>query len=105
MIPYKLKHVPTGLYYQPHKHRGSNLSKKGKIYQNGTNGLSVDYKYAKKYNDFETRTFTVFVEKNSIVHKLTKDILEYKECSYAPYQLKAETLLKDWVKEELRLNV
>lgn len=39
---YKLKHKPTGLYYQPV--RGSywqktNLSKKGKIYQNGANAL------------------------------------------------------------------
>ena len=40
MKPYKLKHVPTGLYYQPHKHRGSNLSQKEKIYQSATHGLS-----------------------------------------------------------------
>ena len=40
MKPYKLKHVPTGLYYQPHKHRGSNLSQKGKIYQSATHWLS-----------------------------------------------------------------
>lgn len=40
---YKLKHKPTGLYYQPVSGRWSgqktNLSKKGKIYQTGQNGL------------------------------------------------------------------
>lgn len=40
---YKLKHKPTGLYYQPARGRWSgqktNLSKKGKIYQSGINGL------------------------------------------------------------------
>ena len=48
MKPYKLKHLPTGLYYQPHKHRGSNLSEKGKIYQSGTHGLSSALRYATK---------------------------------------------------------
>lgn len=40
---YKLKHKPTGLYYQPVRGRWSgqktNLSKKGKIYQSSQNGL------------------------------------------------------------------
>lgn len=40
---YKLKHKPTGLYYQPVRGRWrgqkTNLSKKGKIYQNSQNGL------------------------------------------------------------------
>ena len=29
---YRIKHIPSGLYYQPHKHKGNNLSKTGKIY-------------------------------------------------------------------------
>lgn len=29
---YRIKHKPTGLYYQPHKHGGNTLSRKGKIY-------------------------------------------------------------------------
>lgn len=40
---YKLKHKPTGLYYQPVKGKyGSvtNLSKKGKIYQSKSNALN-----------------------------------------------------------------
>lgn len=40
---YKLKHKPTGLYYQPVRGRWigekTNLSKKGKIYQNKQNAL------------------------------------------------------------------
>lgn len=31
MKPYKVKHIPTGLYYQPSK-GGNNLSPRGKIY-------------------------------------------------------------------------
>lgn len=30
MRPYKIKHIPTGLYYKPS--RGNNLSKLGKVY-------------------------------------------------------------------------
>lgn len=41
---YKIKHKPTGLYYQPvnrtYTWNKTNLSKKGKIYQGGANGLS-----------------------------------------------------------------
>ena len=29
---YKLKHIPTGLYYKPFAGSGSNLSKNGKVY-------------------------------------------------------------------------
>lgn len=31
---YKLKHKPTGLYYKPNNGTGSNLSTRGKIYDN-----------------------------------------------------------------------
>lgn len=95
---YKLKHVPTGLYYQPHKHRGSNLSKKGKIYQTATHGLSSAMR------DRHT-TFSIQVEKDSIIHKLTKDILNYKECRWTYNQLHAETLLTDWIIEEIKTTV
>lgn len=32
--PYRLKHIPTGLYYKPLEGGSSNLSKRGKIYYN-----------------------------------------------------------------------
>lgn len=92
---YRLKHVPTGLYYQPHKHRGSNLSKRGKIYQTASHGLSSALRHKKE-------TFNVYVENNSVSHKLTKEILDYKECSWTYNQLVAETKVSDWVIEELQ---
>ena len=78
MKPYKLKHLPTGLYYQPHKHRGSNLSEKGKIYQSGTHGLSSAAREAFRKNNLETALFTVQCEKNSRVHKKTLDMWAVK---------------------------
>lgn len=91
MKPYKVKHVPTGLYYQPHKHRGSHLSKSGKIYQTNINGVES--------GNYGHKTFTVWCEKNSTIHKLTKDILTWTESRYN--QLKAETNFEDWIREEI----
>lgn len=92
--PYRLKHLPTGLYYQPHRHRGSNLSEKGKVYLSKGNALSPGRIRGHK-------TFSVWVDKNSRVHKLTKDKLEWTEDKYNYGQLFAETNFNDWVKEEL----
>lgn len=39
MKPYRLKHIPTGLYFQP-TNNWNNLSKKGKIYTGNLNGLA-----------------------------------------------------------------
>lgn len=89
---YKLKHVPTGLYYQPHRHRGSNFSKRGKIYQTSTHGLSSAIKQNKE-------NFTVYVNKDSLVYKLSKDILQYRPCPWAYKQVKADTNINDWVIE------
>ncbi len=101
MKPYKLKHVPTGLYYQPHKHRGSNLSEKGKIYQSGTHGLSSALRYAAKDKNLETVLFTVQCEKNSRVHKKTLDIITWKDCRFSRNQVIGATFLKDWIIEEI----
>ena len=91
---YKLKHIPTGMYYQPHKHRGSNISKRGKIYQTSTHGLSS----AIRSNNI---TFSVYVEKDSQVYKQTKDILKYSDCKWSYNQMMAETNVSDWVIEEV----
>jgi hypothetical protein len=98
MQPYKMKHVPTSLYYQPHKHRGSNLSKRGKIYQTGTHGLSEAFKRKDK-------TFRVYVHEGTIIHKLLKDMYAFNQCSYNSKQLYTDTLTKDWVKEELKYGL
>lgn len=57
---YKLKHIPTGLYYKPSNGTSSNLSKRGKIYQTNINALlvnsdtitiSISKKQYKEYKD------------------------------------------------------
>jgi len=89
---YKLKHKPTGLYYQPHKHRGSNLSERGKVYQTSTHGLSSAFK------DVE-RVFIVYCEKGSRIHKKTLNSLAWTDYSY--HQVRANTLVKDWEIEHI----
>lgn len=37
---YRLKHVPTGLYYRPTKRGNLNLDERGEVYKNNHNGLS-----------------------------------------------------------------
>lgn len=99
MKPYKLKHVPTGLYYQPHKTGGSNLSKRGKIYQTGTHGLSTAFK-AFKLNP-QDNIFWVYVDKCNTVYKQTVNLLEYTECKWTYNQVKSPTLVTDWIIEEI----
>lgn len=90
-MPYRIKHISTGLYYQPHKYRGNNLSKKGKMYHTEANAKSA------------LKTIShVQVEKDSVVHRLTKDILAYQECKWSYNQLLAGVnKYNDWVIEEM----
>nr|DAG14335.1 MAG TPA: hypothetical protein [Caudoviricetes sp.] len=95
--PYRLKHIPTGVYYQPHKHRGSNVSLNGKVYLNGTHGLSSAWTYSKRYpNNTNSQLFSVFVEKGSRIHKFLEDKFTWSECRYSYGQLKTETNVSDW---------
>lgn len=87
---YKIKHIPTGLYFQPHKHRGSHLSKKGKVYQTKMNGV--------ENGNFGRPTFVVCCEIDSQIHKITKDILSWEK-GWSYNQLKAHTKITDWIKE------
>lgn len=68
MIPYRIKHKATGLYYKPSK---PNLSKVGKVYGTGNNGLnylSLDYMYivstkrplTRKLEDLEYKTKWIY---------------------------------------------
>jgi hypothetical protein len=101
MKPYKVKHIPTGLYFQPHKHRGSHLSKNGKIYQTKIHGLSNYIKSSERYKDNPNyQCFYVYAEIDSNVHKNTKDLLEWVS-TYSYHQVKAKTLLSDWTIEEI----
>lgn len=95
---YKLKHIPTGLYYQPHKHSGSNLSKRGKIYQTNTHGLSNCFK--------NNRTsFDVYCEEGSVVHRITTNLIAWEKCRCKYRQLLGKTLVKDWIVEPVNTNV
>jgi len=97
---YKIKHIPTGLYYQPHKHRGSNISKRGKVYQTSTHGLSSAFRSAERHpNVAQRQTFSIFVQKDSPIHKQLKDVFVWEE-SYG-WQMKAETNVSDWVIEKI----
>ena len=102
MKPYKLKHLPTGLYYQPYTYRGSNLSKKGKIYQGNTHGLSSTIKRHKMMPDDEYyKCFYVFVHKNCSIYREFQHAFNWQECGYSCNTLKAETKLSDSVIEEI----
>lgn len=92
MKPYRVKHVPTGLYFQPHKHRGSHLSKNGKIYQTATNGVFMNTGH---------KMFRIQCEEDSQIHKQTKEILKWQNASWAFKQLVADTLFSDWIREEI----
>lgn len=95
---FRLKHIPTGLYYQPHKHGGSHLSKKGKIYQNTSHGLSEAFNNKREF-------FCVNCNKNSQVYKLTKDILSWKETRGGGWnQVIALTKTSDWVIENIEIK-
>ncbi len=67
---YKLKHIPTGLYYQPHKHRGSNLSKTGKVYCGKTHGLSGEFRNLKN-NPYGDYIYYAYADKTTKIVKET----------------------------------
>ena len=94
--PYKLKHVHTGLYYQPHKFRGSNWSKRGKIYQTKSNILSLGY-----YSDGSPRKILyIYAHKDTLIYKEFKDKLSWEKASgYNEY--KVATCSEDWIIEEI----
>lgn len=92
-MAFRIKHIPTGLYYQPHKHGGSNLSKNGKIYH--TEGAA---KASLKVNGSAP---TIQVNEGSRVYNTTKDVLDYHECRWAYRQVKATTQSTDWIIEKL----
>ena len=92
-MTYKLLHKPTGYFYRPHLHGGSNLSPHGKVYQTATHGLSQALRHYKKSGEF---SFCVYVDQDSRVYQKTKDILKYEECQWSYKQMKAPTDIMDW---------
>lgn len=84
MEAFKIKHIPTGLFWQPHKHGGSTLSKTGKIYGK------------KSFAESAFKSVHVQVAENSVVHRATKDILDYNRINWSYKQLRAASSKTDW---------
>lgn len=97
MRPYKIKHKPTGLYYQPISHRGSHFSKRGKIYQTKSNILNLRY-----YSDGSPRKEIIIeAHKDTLIYKEFKDKLVWEEPSRWSDRYRTITLNQDWEIEEI----
>lgn len=87
MKPYRIKHVPTGLYYKPGE---VNLSKNGKVYMTGTSALST-----------YTHAIQVHVRKDSKIHKSTEDKIAWKPAYHSSWFVSARIPIEQFVKEEI----
>jgi hypothetical protein len=86
MKPYRIKHIPTGLYYKPGE---VNLSKNGKIYQTGANIL----------NYLVDDVVRITCRKDSKIHKDTAKIITWEP--YFWTQMIARIPKNQFEKEEL----
>lgn len=91
---YKLKHIPTGLYYTPSKGSG-NLSTKGKIYINQKPKLEWCKAIRIKFSSFRAEP----KGKHKIICDYFK--IDFKNGFVDIY---IQTNLEDWVIEELKTN-
>lgn len=92
---YKLKHLPTGLYYQPGSGQGSsNLSERGKVYSGPTSVLS-------KAIANHQQSITIQVTQQGRVYEATKAQVNYRTQRNYYNVYVAETKVSDWVKEEV----
>lgn len=87
MKPYRIKHVPTGLYYKPGE---NNLSKTGKVYQTGCNVLTTYYGH-----------IPVSVRNGSKIHEATKGKIQWKPARYKSWCCIAQLPKTDFIKEEI----
>lgn len=91
MKPYKLKHIPTGLYYQPN----TGLSKKGKVYQGKSNALSY----------FSGHTVTISIDVTKKQFQPFKDYFDRLKSEFSDVLLhRTNTYLipkQHFIKEEL----
>ena len=88
MKPYRIKHVPSGLYYKPGA--DSNLSRTGKIYPTNNNGVRSSY----------NGVVHISMRKSSpLIKKL--GMYEWKEETYRYNQVYCKIPQSDFTKEEL----
>lgn len=96
MKPYKLKHKPTGLYFQPIKQYGSHFSKRGKIYQTKANILNLRH-----FSDgMPRKEIRIEAYKDTLIYKEFKDKLIWEKCSYNS-NYKTVTFSDEWEIEEI----
>lgn len=88
MKPYRIKHVPTGLYYKPGE---VNLTKNGKVYTTGVNAFSY----------FTCGYIPVSARANSKLHTSTKDIIQWGKTAYYPSRVSAKIPVEQFIKEEI----
>ena len=89
MKPYRIKHIPTGLYYKPANGQ-SNLSKKGKVYLSGNSGLGNN----------DHGLFCHVLKGSSIIKKYGEQLSKYK--TFENYKLVSYFLpSSEIIKEEL----
>lgn len=88
MKPYRIKHIPTGLYYKPGE---VNLSKNGKVYQTANNILTYVCR----------AVVPVEVRKGSKIYEATKDKIQWESARYRPWHVVAMLPITEFEKEEL----
>ena len=88
MRPYRIKHVPTGLYYKPGE---VNLSKNGKVYTTGVNAFSY----------FTCGYIPVSARANSKLQTSTKGVIQWEKITYYPSRVSARIPIEQFVKEDI----
>lgn len=88
--PYKIRHIPTGLYYQPNK-SGNNLSPRGKVYLTETNPC----------NRGVCSFIRLSIKDNSIVYRQTKDIIPWQKATWSYREMYYRAPKSDFQIEEL----
>lgn len=88
MKPYRIKHIPTGLYYKPGV---SNLSKTGKVYQTANNILTYVCR----------GVVPVEVRKGSKIYEATKDKIQWESERFHYGCMAAKLPITEFEKEEL----
>jgi hypothetical protein len=95
---YRLKHIPTGLFYKPVGGTQSNLSKLGKVYSREANA-KASYGHAK--------SIRVYVKEGSKLHRDICDKLKFEKAyNYNNWNknMFCDTPISDWIIEELKIQ-
>lgn len=88
MTPYRIKHVPTGLYYKPGE---VNLSKNGKVYTTATNAFSY----------FTCGYIPISAREGSKLHLSTKDKIMWEPVKFYPSRVTARIPIEQFIKEPI----